>query len=58
MITSYVEKPMKILVSDEKILRRKTIPVVKVLWDNHGVEEYMWETEEDMREGYSHLFEQ
>lgn len=49
---------MKILVSDEKILRRKTIPVVKVLWDNQGVEEYMWEIEEDMREGYSHLFEQ
>lgn len=34
----YVEKLVKILVREEKLLRKKIIPLVNVLWDNHGVE--------------------
>lgn len=54
---SYVEKPMKIIGRKEKVLRRKIIPLVKVQWDKHGVEENTWEIEEDMRIRYPHLFE-
>lgn len=57
MILLYLEKSKKILSSEEKVLRRKIIPLVKVLWDKHKVQEYAWETEEDMRKGYPYLFE-
>ncbi|KAL6340731.1 hypothetical protein AAG906_021269 [Vitis piasezkii] len=32
--------------------RTKTIPLVKVLWDHHGVEGATWELESDMRNKY------
>jgi hypothetical protein len=34
-----VEEPVKIVDKKEQVLRTKTIPIVKVLWRNHGVEE-------------------
>lgn len=37
-------------------LRNKTIPLVKVLWSNHGVEEVIWEKEDNMKHQYPHLF--
>ena len=37
------EKPVRILDREEKVLRNKTIPLVKVLWRNHAVEEATWE---------------
>ena len=36
---SYEEKPMEILDCTMKKLRNKEIPLVKVLWRNHRVEE-------------------
>jgi hypothetical protein len=48
---------MKIVGRKEQVLRTKTIPIFKVLWLNHGVEEVSWEAEHDMRIHYSHLFE-
>ncbi|CAI9094835.1 OLC1v1030639C1, partial [Oldenlandia corymbosa var. corymbosa] len=36
---SYEEKPIKILDRQQKILRTKTITLVKVLWSHHGLEE-------------------
>ena len=36
---SYLEKPLKILDTKERVLRTKTIPMVKVLWRNHALEE-------------------
>ncbi|XP_016746878.1 uncharacterized protein [Gossypium hirsutum] len=50
------EKPMQILEHDVKVLRKKSVPLVKVLWHNHGVEEATWEPEEAMRYQYPHLF--
>ncbi|KAK9007226.1 hypothetical protein V6N11_051055 [Hibiscus sabdariffa] len=38
------EEPIRILAKDKGVLRNKTIPIVKVLWRNHGVEEATWET--------------
>ncbi|XP_028077877.1 uncharacterized protein LOC114279800 [Camellia sinensis] len=42
---SYEEQPAKILDRRNQVLRNKTIPLVKVLWRNHRVEEATWETE-------------
>ncbi|XP_017609413.1 uncharacterized protein LOC108455351 [Gossypium arboreum] len=45
---TFEEEPVKILDRDVKVLRRKSIPLVKVLWRNHNSEESTWETEEAM----------
>ncbi|XP_048502768.2 uncharacterized protein LOC125498579 [Beta vulgaris subsp. vulgaris] len=54
---TYEEKPLQILDHREKVLRQKTIPLVKVLWSNHGEEEATWEKESDMRDRYPQLFQ-
>jgi hypothetical protein len=36
---SYIEKPKKILERSIKELRNKSIPMVKVLWDHHGIQD-------------------
>lgn len=36
---TYVEKPMHIIDTKEQVLRSKTIHWVKVLWNNHELEE-------------------
>ena len=36
---TYEEKPMKILDWKDKVLRNKTLPLVKVLWHNQTMEE-------------------
>ena len=53
---SYEEEPVQILDRKEQVLRTKTIPLVKVLWRNHQVEEATWESEEQMKIKYPHLF--
>ncbi|XP_062145297.1 uncharacterized protein LOC133852547 [Alnus glutinosa] len=54
---TYEELPVQILDRKEQQLRTKTIPLVKVLWRNHRVEEASWELEQQMRDKYSHLIE-
>ncbi|KAL0544204.1 hypothetical protein IC582_019317 [Cucumis melo] len=54
---SYVEQPLEVLAREVKTLRNKQIPLVKVLWRNHRVEEATWEREDDMRSRYPELFE-
>ncbi|VFQ66902.1 unnamed protein product [Cuscuta campestris] len=53
---TYEEEPVQILAREVKELRNKTVPLVKVLWGNHAVEEATWETEESMRAQYPQLF--
>ncbi|XP_070676284.1 uncharacterized protein [Malus domestica] len=53
---TYDEEPVTILDWKEKVLRNKTVQLVKVLWRNHSVEEATWETEDPMREMYPRLF--
>ncbi|GAB2302263.1 hypothetical protein Dimus_038966 [Dionaea muscipula] len=53
---TYDEQPVEILDFKEKVLRNKTVQLVKVLWRNHAVEEATWERESEMREMYPHLF--
>ena len=52
----YVEEPVTIMDYKVKQLRNREIPMVKVRWKNHGIEEATWETEEKMRRDYPHLF--
>ena len=49
---TYEEGPKEILDKKEQALRTKTIPLVKVLWDHHGVEGATWELESNMRNKY------
>ena len=51
------EQPVQILDRREQVLRNKTIPLVKVLWRSHTVEEATWEHEEQMKRHYPHLFD-
>ncbi|XP_017644386.1 uncharacterized protein LOC108485035 [Gossypium arboreum] len=53
---TFEEELVQILDCDVKVLRRKSVPLVKVLWHNHSSKEAMWEPEEAMRQQYPHLF--
>ena len=53
---SYEEKPVQILDQKDKVLRTKTISLVKVLWRNSKSEEATWELESEMRERFPELF--
>ena len=48
---------MQILDRREQVLHNKTIPLVKVLWRSHTVEEATWEHEEQMKRHHPHLFD-
>nr|GFA32830.1 retrotransposon protein, putative, Ty3-gypsy subclass [Tanacetum cinerariifolium] len=43
---SFAEEPEAILDRQERVMRKKTIPLVKVLWKNHPEREATWENEE------------
>nr|GFB80503.1 hypothetical protein [Tanacetum cinerariifolium] len=52
---SYVEEPKAILDRQDRVMRKKTIPFVKILWRNHPEQEATWETEESIRTSYPHF---
>ena len=49
---TYEEESVEILAREVKELRKKRIPLVKVMWRNHKTEEATWESEEVMRQQY------
>ncbi|WMV38408.1 hypothetical protein MTR67_031793 [Solanum verrucosum] len=53
---SYEEIPIQILDCQVRKLRTKEVASVKVLWRNQFIEEATWETEEDIKKIYPHLF--
>ncbi|GKE61877.1 retrotransposon protein, putative, ty3-gypsy subclass, partial [Tanacetum coccineum] len=53
---SLAEEPEKILDRQERVMRSKTIPFIKILWKNHPEREAAWETEESMRASYPRFF--
>ena len=55
---TYEDEPIEILSQAVKELRKKRIPLVKVLWRNHKTEEATWESEEVMRQQYVQLFDE
>nr|GEW38525.1 putative reverse transcriptase domain, ribonuclease H-like domain, aspartic peptidase domain protein [Tanacetum cinerariifolium] len=52
---SYVKEPEAILDRQDRVMRNKTIPFVKILWRNHSEWEATWETEESIRISYPHF---
>ena len=58
-ITTEVQQevqPLRIVDCREKVLRHKTIPLVKVMWKNHTTEEATRELESEMQKKYPSLF--
>ncbi|KAD5317323.1 hypothetical protein E3N88_17269 [Mikania micrantha] len=54
---NYIEEPVAIVDTKEKQLRNKTIRQVKVQWKHRKGSEATWETEDEMKRLYPHLFE-
>jgi hypothetical protein len=53
---TYEEIPVKLLDHKVQELSTKSIPLVKVLWRNHEIEEASWELEDEIRKKYPSLF--
>ena len=53
---TFEEGPVYIMDSRDQVLRRKTMRLVRVLWQHRGVEGSTWECEDTMRATYPFLF--
>ncbi|XP_052171656.1 uncharacterized protein LOC127787636 [Diospyros lotus] len=53
---SYTKLSASIVDQNEKVLRNRTIPYVKIQWQRHTPEKAIWELEEDMRRLHYQLF--
>ena len=53
---TFKEGPVCIVDSRDRVLRRKTARLVRVLWRHYGLEKYTWEREDTMRATYPFLF--
>lgn len=54
---SYAVTSVSIMDNDEKVLRGKVMPLIRVVWQHNGVEEQTWEREAEMREKYPFCFD-
>ena len=54
---AFEEGLVRILDSRDQVLRRKTMRLVKVLWQHQGVEMATWKRDDTMRATYHFLFE-
>ena len=52
---TFEEGPVCIVDSRDRVLRRKTVRLVRVLWQHYGVEEYTCERDDTMRVTYPFL---
>ena len=53
---TFEEGPVCIVDSRDRVLRRKTVRLVRVLWQHCGVEESTWERKDTMRATYPFWF--
>ena len=49
---------MRVVDSQDQVLRSKTVRLVKVLWQHRGIEEATWEREDTMCANYPFLFKE
>ncbi|KAF5444709.1 hypothetical protein F2P56_033818 [Juglans regia] len=49
---TYTEEPMRIIERKEQVFRKRTIPLVKVVWNNHAISEPSLKLEEEMQVKY------
>ena len=54
---TFEEGLVRIMDSQEQVLRGKTVRLLKVLWQHRGVEEATWEREDTVRANYPFLFD-
>jgi hypothetical protein len=52
----YSERPIKILVTIERVTRSNVIKMCKVQWSHHTEDEATWEHEEELIADYHELF--
>nr|GFA01995.1 reverse transcriptase domain-containing protein [Tanacetum cinerariifolium] len=50
-----IQEPEAILDRQDRVMRKKVIPFVKILWRNHPEREATWETEESIQTCYPHF---
>ena len=53
---TFEEGPLCSMDSRDQVLRRKTVRLVRVLWQHRGMKESTWEREDTMRATYPFLF--
>ena len=53
---TFEEGPVCIMDNRDQVLQRKTVRLVRVLWQHRGVDESTWEREDTMRATYLFLF--
>jgi hypothetical protein len=53
---TFEARPVRILEEADRVMRRRTLKFVKVLWTNQTEREARWELESRMREKYPELF--
>ena len=53
---TFEEGPVCIMDSQDQVLRRKTMRLVKVLWQHRGVEVATWEREDTIQATFLFLF--
>jgi hypothetical protein len=49
---SYIEQPIQILDTKERVTRRKKIKMYKILWNHHTEEEATWKTEDYLQKNF------
>ncbi|XP_044478091.1 probable disease resistance protein At4g27220 [Mangifera indica] len=54
---SYEEQALEVIDRKKQFLRNRVIPLVKVHWRNHSLEEATWEQEAEIKEKYPQLFD-
>ncbi|GKC81948.1 hypothetical protein Tco_1137665 [Tanacetum coccineum] len=52
----FVEEPVKIMDCEVKQLRRSRVLIVKVRWNSRRGPEFTWESKDQFRKKYPHLF--
>ena len=53
---TYIEHPVKILETSERVTRNKRIKMCRVQWKHHSEAEATWEREDVLRKTYPDLF--
>jgi hypothetical protein len=53
---TYMEHPIKILDTSQRITRSRVIKMCKVQWIHHSEEEATWEREDELMAEFPHVF--
>ncbi|WVZ76066.1 hypothetical protein U9M48_024068, partial [Paspalum notatum var. saurae] len=53
---TYIEHPVKILETSERVTRNRRVKMCRVQWKHHSEDEATWEREEELRATYHGLF--